>query len=139
MDIRPPITQLLTYQQPLVQTPSPHEEHIHVSPVTKRVAFAYERFRNTLEPDEEDILRRKAIHRILERRLAEDRSPTVGAEQLLQELMRANYIEPVSRRFAEHLATRLTRAKAIVEYLDPGLHNWFLRLVAVTLDRDLYP
>ncbi len=139
MNIRPPITQLLTYQPPLNSAPSPHEEHIHVSPVTKRVAFAYERFRNTLEPDEEDILRRKAIHRVLERRLAEDRSPTVAAEQLLQELMRANYIQPVSRRFAEHIATRLTRTKAILEHLDPALHNWFLRLVAVTIDRDLYP
>jgi hypothetical protein len=135
MDIRPPITQLLTYQPPLAQAPSPHEEHIHVSPVTKRVAFAYERFRNTLEPDEEDILRRKAIHRILERRLAEDRSPAVAAEHLLQELMRANYIQPVSRRFAEHIATRLSRTKLILEHLDPSLH----RLVAVTLDRDLYP
>ncbi len=139
MDIRPAITQLLTHHAPVEHAPSPHEEHIHVSPVTKRVAFAYERFRNTLEPDEEDILRRKAIHRILERRLAEDRSPTVGAEQLLQELIRANYIEPVSRRFSEHISTRLTRAKAIMDHLDPNLHDWFLRLVAVTIDRDLYP
>lgn len=139
MDIRSPITQLLTYQPAPTEAPRAEEEVIHVSPALKRVAFAYERFRNTLEPDEEDILRRKAIHRVLERRLGEDRSASVAAEQVLQELMRANYIEPVTRRFAEHIAMRLTRTKAIMDHLDPALHRWFLHLTAVTIDRDLYP
>lgn len=139
MDIRPQITQLLTYALPSAETSGAGEEVLHVSLAIKRIAFAYERFRNTLEPDEEDILRRKAIHRILERRLAEDRSPAVTAEQVLQELMRANYIEPVTRRFADHIGVRLTRTKAIMKYLDPALHRWFLHLAAVTIDRDIYP
>lgn len=138
MDIRPQITQLFTSAPPSPEIQK-EEEVLHVSPATKRVAFAYERFRNTLEPDEEDILRRKAIHRILERRLAEDRTTTVAAEQVLQELMRANYIEPVTRRFCAHLAWRLSRTKIILEHLDPALRHWFLHIAAVTIDRDLYP
>ena len=53
------------------------EELVEVSEATKRIANAYERFRNTLEPDEQDILRRRAIVRILRRRLGEGTSPTV--------------------------------------------------------------
>ncbi len=139
MDIRPHITPLMAPAAVPAEAPSATEEVVHVSPATKRVAFAYERFRNTLEPDEEDILRRKAIHRILERRLSEDRSPTVAAEQVLQELMRANYIEPVTRRFATHVALRLSRTKAILNQIDPALRRWFLHITAVTIDRDLYP
>lgn len=115
------------------------EDLIHVSPATRRVAFAYERFRNTLEPDEEDILRRKAIFRILERRLAEDRSFSVTAEQLLQELIRANYTTPVTHSFANHISIHIDRTRQILSQLDPALHQWFLRLVVVTLDRDLFP
>lgn len=139
MDIRPSITQLLAYHAADDHTPRTNEEMIHVSPATQRVAFAYERFRNTLEPDEEDILRRKAIHRILERRLVEDRAPAVTAEQILQELMRANYVGSVARRFADHLAIRLNRTKSILAHLDPSLTQWLLHLSAVTIDRDIFP
>lgn len=125
-------------QSPLTKI-HPDDEIINVSAATKRIAFAYERFRNTLEPDEEDILRRNAIFRILERRLPEGRPPEVTAEQLLQELMRGNYIQPVSKRFADHIATRLIRIQQVLTTLDPALHQWFLHVVAVVIDRDCYP
>ncbi len=115
------------------------EEMIQVSAATKRVAFAYERFRNTLEPDEEDILRRRAIFRILVRRLLEDKPAEILAEQLLQELIRANYISPVPRSLAQHIGKRLDRAKIIRDGLNSSLEEWFLNIVAVSIDRDIFP
>jgi hypothetical protein len=114
-------------------------EPITVSPATKRIAFAYERFRNTLEPEEADILRRKAIVRILERRLAENRPSQVAAEQILQELIRANYIPPVTKAAIPPVALRLEKIEYIRHRLDPNMLVWFLNIAAVSIDRMFYP
>ncbi len=139
MEPREAINDLWDVLPPPLTQVGPDDEVIDVSAATKRIAFAYERFRNTLEPDEEDILRRNAIYRILERRLPEGRPAQVTAEQLLQELMRGNYIQPVSKRFAEHIASRLVRTELILSSLAPELHEWFLHVVAVVIDRDCFP
>lgn len=139
MPIRP---QILALTEPLASSqeqPGHEIDFITVSAATRRIAFAYERFRNTLEPDEADILRRKATARILERRLSENRPANVAAEQILQELIRASYIQPVSRDFARHLARHLEAARQILPRLSPSLAAWFIRLLAVSLDRDLFP
>jgi len=139
MEIRDQISELFS-GSPEDETPAiPADELITVSPATKRVAFAYERFRNTLEPDEEDILRRRAIARILERRLAEDRPPVTLAEQLLQELIRANYISQATQRFAAYLGERLRRAQQIRAALNEELDEWFLNIVATSIDRAIFP
>lgn len=138
MNIRPSIQQLVQLKT-APPPPEPEENLISVSSATRRIAFAYERFRNTLEPDEQDILRRKAIFRILERRLQENRSSHVTATALLQELIRAHYIQPVGQRYVSHIAQQLERAQAIEAQLEAPLADWFLRLVAVLVDRILYP
>ncbi|MEX1997640.1 MAG: hypothetical protein WEA04_03115 [Candidatus Andersenbacteria bacterium] len=138
MNVRETIKLHLLLPQPAADPPHPPEV-ISVSPATRRIAFAYERFRNTLEPDEEDILRRKAIYRILERRLPEDRPPVVTATAMLQELIRAHYIPPIDVRYAQHIAARLAQVQALHAQLALPVFSWFLRLVAVAIDRDLYP
>ena len=137
MFVRPAIASL--FEQIIKEKVDSTEEMVEVLPATQRVAFAYERFRNTLEPDEQDILRRRAIHRILERRLEETTPPQATAEALLQELIRAHYIEPVTKRFAAEVAHLLYRAQLIRNGLAEEQDAWFLQLVAVTLDRKLYP
>lgn len=139
MDVRPAIQNLLTTAQHPSRAVSREEDVISVSSATKRVAFAYERFRNTLEPDEEDILRRRAIWRILTRRLDEDRPPLVTATALLQELIRAHYIKPLPISYAHELAHLLVRAQQIDTRLPAKVGDWFLRIVAVAIDRLLYP
>lgn len=114
------------------------EEVIQVSNATRRIAGAYERFRNTLEPEEEDILRRSAIARILERRLNQNRSSGLVAVALIQELIRANYIQPPSRRLVEGVAQDIERARFILQRLESSYHEWFESVVAVSLDRRLH-
>lgn len=137
MTIRPDIIALQTAQEPAQAVPP--EELISVSSATRRIAFAYERFRNTLEPDEEDVLRRKALFRILERRLMEDRPTTVTATAILQELIRAHYIRPVSQAYITRFAQIIGRSRLIYERLSGEVASWFLQLVAVALDREIFP
>lgn len=115
------------------------EELIMVSAATKRIAYAYERFRNVLEPDEEDILRRKAIWRILDRRLEEDKQPRAIATALLQELIRAHYIAPVPKSYADDIARYIVVAAAVLPQLSNKAGGHFLDVVAVSIDRILYP
>lgn len=138
MQLRADVQNLITYFQTPPPEPTP-ESVIEVSSATKRIAFAYERFRNTLEPDEEEILRRKAILRILERRLFEDRSPVTIATTLLQELIRANYIKNCPKSYTQEVGLLLRKAKLIYASLSPVNAEWFLRLVAVAIDHHLYP
>ena len=138
MQLREDVKNLITYFQVPAVEPAP-ESLIEVSSATKRIAFAYERFRNTLEPDEEELLRRKAILRILERRLFEDRSPVTIATTLLQELIRANYIKNSPKSYAQQIGHILRKAKQIYTALSPVNAEWFLRLVAVAIDHHLYP
>ena len=137
MDIRPQIANLK--KLPQKQPEAAQGEPINVSAATRRIAFAYERFRNTLEPDEADILRRKAIVRILERRLEENRPYKVCAEQILQELIRANYIPPVTTAAVPPVALYLEKIQYIRRHLDANLAEWFLKLAAVSIDRMFFP
>lgn len=114
------------------------DDTIDVSSATRRIAGAYERFRNTLEPEEEDILRRSAIVRILERRLKQNRSSNLVAIALIQELVRANYIQPPPRALAVPVAQDIERARYILARLETSYHEWFISLVAVSLDRRLH-
>lgn len=138
MNIRSEILDFEKYFEDRPEEVAP-DNLIEVSSATKRIAFAYERFRNTLEPDEEEILRRKSIHRILERRLFEDRPPVTIATTLLQELIRASYIKPCSKTMADKIAVKLKNAKYIYTALSPTHGEWFLELVAVAIDHELYP
>lgn len=125
---------------------------ITVSSAARRIAFAYERFRNTLEPDEADVLRRKAIARILSRRLElDDHNDYAVATALLQELVRAHYIAGASqenvRRITQeikyfrtvHEASRPYRGRASPKAGPEPLRTWFLQIAAVSLDRELWP
>jgi hypothetical protein len=138
MHIRESIEQL-RYLPGAPEEISPNEEVISVSSATGRVAHAYEQFRNTLEPDEADILRRKAIARILERRLAEDRPIAVSATALLQELIRAHYIKAVSTHYVQMVSPLLGQARLVHERLEEDRRAWFLGIMAVALDRLLFP
>lgn len=67
------------------------EDVIKVSDTVAVAASAYEVIRNTLEYDDEHLLRRNAIRRILKRRLGEADSQKL-ADKLLRELIWAKYL-----------------------------------------------
>lgn len=139
MTIRPPVQHIFDLVQAPAVPPPPAGDRITVSAATTRIAFAYERFRNTLEPDEEDILRRKSIWRILARRVLESNPEEVSATALLQELLRAHYITIASRPMAQAIAIELHHLRQLSTRLEPPLFEWFLQVAAVSIDQILYP
>lgn len=113
---------------------------INVSSAARRIAFAYERFRNTLEPDEADVLRRKAIARILLRRLElDDHNDYALTVALLQELVRARYITGASQETVRRITQEIHYLRTLYSGLPETLCTWWLQIAAVSLDRELWP
>lgn len=67
-------------------------EKIKVHQVSSKIAFLYEKIRNTVEYKEEHLLRKNAIKRILKRRLMTEKSEEDAAKYLINELIRARYL-----------------------------------------------
>lgn len=70
----------------------PGEETIEVSVPASTAAALYEKVRNTLDYQDEHLLRRNAIHRMLKRFRGADESVDVMATALLKELVWAKYL-----------------------------------------------
>ena len=69
----------------------PSEDVISVSETVSVAVSVYETIRNTLEYDEEHLLRRNAIRRIVKRRLGEGDSKQL-ATKLIRELIWSRYL-----------------------------------------------
>jgi hypothetical protein len=69
----------------------PDEDVIVVSDTVSAAASAYETIRNTLEYDEDHLLRRNAIRRIAKRRIEEEDAKQLASD-LLRELIWAHYL-----------------------------------------------
>ncbi len=78
-------------QMQVDQEEKPKEDVIKVSDTVAVAASVYETVRNTLEYDDEHLLRRNAIRRILKRRLGEIDSTKLSTK-LLRELIWAKYL-----------------------------------------------
>ncbi len=67
-------------------------DKIKVHQVSSRIAFLYEKVRNTVDYQEEHLLRKNATKRILKRRLMTEKSEFDVAKFLIYELIRARYL-----------------------------------------------
>ena len=95
------------------------EDVINVSETVSVAASAYEVVRNTLEYDEEHLLRRNAIRRILKRRLGETDSSKL-ADKLLREIIWAKYLpnKKISSGQIKVVATILEKYKHMFAALE---------------------
>ncbi|MFZ2682238.1 MAG: hypothetical protein WAZ14_04050 [Patescibacteria group bacterium] len=82
----------LRLQPKVLEAQDGGEEMIEVSAPVSTAAFLYERVRNTLDYQEEHLLRRNAILRILKRYLGADAPLSSLAGDLLKELVWAKYL-----------------------------------------------
>lgn len=123
------------------------EETIEVSVPASTAASIYEKVRNTLDYQEEHLLRRNAIERILRRYRGGGETPERMAGELLKELVWAKYLPnktiPVSLGntiaiilgkyeplFAAVIAVKANRER---------LNNWLLDVVATEVEYTLAP
>ena len=124
----------------------PEEDTIVVSDTVSVAASAYETLRNTLEYDEEHVLRRNAIRRICKRRFGEQKTGVL-AQDLLRELIWARYLP--NKRVPERMAQEI---KAIFDKYDllfsqvalnsknsQEKYDWLLDVLATEIEYHLEP
>jgi hypothetical protein len=68
------------------------EEKVSVHQVSGKLAFFYEKLRNTVDYKEEHLLRKNGIKRILKRRITTEKNEANVAKGLVYELVRARYL-----------------------------------------------
>ncbi|PJE76583.1 hypothetical protein COV05_04415 [Candidatus Uhrbacteria bacterium CG10_big_fil_rev_8_21_14_0_10_48_16] len=122
------------------------EDVIKVSDTVSAAASVYETVRNTLEYDEEHLLRRNAIRRILKRRMIDAPSMEM-AGKLLKELIWARYLpnEKVPTRMIEKVGGILEKYRLLFGTLEPDSKNgeraydWLLDVLSVEIEYSLGP
>lgn len=68
------------------------DDKVSVHQVSSKIAFFYEKLRNTVDYKEEHLLRKNAIKRILKRRVMTEKNEADVAKFLVYELVRAGYL-----------------------------------------------
>ena len=96
-------------------------DRISVHQVSGKLAFFYEKLRNTVDYKEEHLLRKNAVERILKRRIMTEKNEADVAKFLVYELIRARYLP--DKQIPEK---RITEIKDIIEkytFLLNRVHN----------------
>ncbi len=124
----------------------PDEDVIVVSDTVSAAASAYEAIRNTLEYDEEHLLRRNAIRRILKRRLEEEDVKQLASD-LLRELIWARYLpnKKVPERMMDVVSSILEKYRPLFtelrELQSDREHalEWLVDLLSTEIEYALVP
>ncbi len=122
------------------------EDVIKVSDTVSAAASVYETVRNSLEYDEEHLLRRNAIRRILKRRMVEGPSGEMAAK-LLRELIWAKYLpnEQVPTAMIAKVSGILEKYKLLFGILEPEsaegqrVYAWLSDVLSVEIEYVLGP
>ena len=123
------------------------EETIEVSVPASTAASIYEKVRNTLDYQEEHLLRRNAIERILRRYRGGGESPDRMASELLKELVWAKYLpnKTIPLSLGNTIAIILGKYEPLfaavmaVKANRERLNNWLLDVVATEVEYTLAP
>ena len=140
--IRPEVQNLLAFfvSREVPRRSTGNDDAIEIYSATQQVDSAYERFRNLLDPGDEDVLRRKAIGRFINLRWELSSEIEKFALALLKDLARGHYIPmTTSRTLAVDIAIVLKRAVRFINQNNQNVPKWFLPMVAVEVDRIIYP
>lgn len=125
------------------------EEAIKVSIMTSAIAFMYEKLRTIVDYNEDHLLRKSAIFRILKRRFLEGGDYYQIGENVIKELISARYLEnnklpesmivQVAQVIEKYdlLYTGVENQKGIQAAL--GLYDWILNLAACEVEETLVP
>ncbi len=122
------------------------EDVIKVSDTVSVAASMYETVRNTLEYDEEHLLRRNAIRRILKRRMVEGPQGDMSGP-LIRELIWAKYLpnEQIATAMITKVAAILDKYTLLFGTLEPEskegarVYDWLLDVLSVEIEYILGP
>ncbi len=108
--------------------------------LTISVGSFYERMRYAVDYQEEHVLRRAAIERII-RRLVMFTSMSGCGRTVLEELVQARYVEndSVPETFADDIQLILNKYQALSELIENGNKDILWSFAAVEIERHLFP
>jgi hypothetical protein len=127
------------------------EAKIRVSETISRMAFYYEKIRNSVDYKEEHLLLKEAINRVLKRLIGieQQRDEAQIAKDLLTELIRAGYlpnnkipeteIEPVGAIIRKYLSLKALAKERTIIVDKRELGDWLINLAACELEDHLNP
>jgi len=125
------------------------EEVIKVSIMTSAIAFMYEKLRTIVDYNEDHLLRKSAIFRILKRRFLGGGDYYKIAANVIKELISARYLE--NNKIPESI---IVEAAQVIEKYDLlytgveqqkgiqaalGLYDWILNLAACEIEENIMP
>ncbi|NBS41825.1 hypothetical protein EBS80_04185 [bacterium] len=124
----------------------PEGDLIAVSETVSAAASVYETLRNSLEYDEEHLLRRNAIRRILKRRLGEVEGNALASD-LLKELIWARYLpnKTVPESMIATIASVIQKYQSLFAAADQGTkdgahaHEWLLDVASTEVEYVIAP
>lgn len=125
------------------------EDVYRVNVMTSAVALIYEKLRTFIDYNEDHLLRKSAIHRILKRRFIEPAKIQKIADNLIKELISAGYLpnEKVPESMKIKVAEILTKYHILFNEIQERqglnsalkLYQWMLDIAAVELEEVLMP
>jgi len=125
------------------------EEVIKVNVMTSAIAFMYEKLRTVVDYNEEHLLRKSAIFRILKRRFLGGDDYYKISENVIKELISARYLE--NNKITE---TKVIEVAKVIEKYDLlytgisdqkglqtalGLYDWILGIASCEIEETLVP
>jgi hypothetical protein len=139
-----------TYEQPLPNLEAaPGLPRIKLNEVIGKVAYFYEKLRNSIEFNEEHLLRRNAIERILRRRYLVENRAMVNARLLIHELIRGRYLpnDTLPETIVEVVQNYVDRYLSLLDHLQLKRTNpedrrhirWLLSVASADLEERLAP
>ncbi len=123
------------------------EDVIEVSAPVSSAAVLYEKIRNTLEYQEEHLLRRNAIARFFQRHMGENELLSTRASDLLRELVWAKYLpnKEVPTFLGDSLSTIIAKYEVLLHAIENGaahrehLSRWLLDALASEVEHAIAP
>lgn len=119
-----------------------------VHPMTQKAALWYEKVRNSIDYGEGDQIRRRAVERLLKRRIIFETDEHIGAN-LLEDLVTAGYIEqalasPVNAAGVDFIVKKYTSLLASVKDADSSesfssFKKWTRSMAAIEIYKLLFP
>ncbi len=127
------------------------EEKIKVHQVSSKVAFLYEKLRNAVDYQEEHLLRKIAIERILKRRLMTEKNELDVSKFLINELIRARYLpnDKIPEKRIEEIKKIIEKYTLLINNIpetakennidNEYLFNWITGIAACEIEEKIAP
>ncbi|MBI5732794.1 hypothetical protein HY967_02420 [Candidatus Jorgensenbacteria bacterium] len=123
-------------------------DKIHVDEIASKIATFYERVRNVIDFQEDHLIRRETINRILKRRIFLKEFDPRFAEPLIKELIRAAYLVNDSvpetkiadiQKIIDNLIFLRQNSKFKNQTEKDKLSEWLITMATATIEEELFP